>query len=232
VNDIVKSQHLRRTVSALLMSNPFALAARFDSVNHCVEASNCGAAALRKYRIDARAILCSLVVDGAGGAASAGHNVETVFEFNRTHVDGFSMTLSQFKETAYAAGFPRDPYPFHVIIEARHAGDRAIIDPTLGQLRRQGLPVPLHVVTYGSGWPDLELVSTGTRVTYDACPYPRKVMPEARSYVNAGYTGDLLELMKTAAQCNLDDDAFHRVLRTRSPGVYVKTLRMIAEAVQ
>lgn len=222
------SNHLRRMVGALLLANPISLCAQFESLSQCIEVSNCGATVLRRRNIKARALPCAVVVRAGGRCVSAGTSQRVVYDRLLKCPDG--LLLPSFEEwAAKNTQAPKDPFPIHMVVEAKIAGDRAIIDLTLGQLRRSsGADLPLHVVSYGEGWPAYSLAD-GTQVTYLACPYPEKIPAGCRRYKNKTAEEGLGRLMNLALECDLDHDRFLAELARLSPKEHQRATKRLEE---
>jgi hypothetical protein len=203
--------HLERMVVALMMVAPWALRVRYPDRACCIPAAHCGAAALRKRRIDARAIPCALVAQAAGSEAGifVGHTAASAYKFISEHSDG-SEPMPAFDEwRAMMGSFPEE-VGVHMAIEATLCGKRAFIDLTLGQVQdstRGSVHVPDRRLWWGSGWPS-EVFENGTAIAYMPHPDRSKIDPATLSYENRGLTDDFSALMDVALSVDLDAGRF------------------------
>jgi len=157
------------------------MALRYDNgMSHCVEASQCAAAVLRRFKVKtARAMPCGVIMHRDGKGATIGHNAKSLYDIMRP-----SQPFEEWKP-AYRSVVAGE-FPFHVIVEATHSGDRALLDLTLGQLRKTaGYPAPINLAAYEKDWPTLD-VGDGYSVMYTRCPYPDRLDPRWRDFKNLG----------------------------------------------
>ena len=134
--------YLRRMIEALKLASPIFLASRFeDGLGHCLEASIGGVGALYRRGIAARVLPCAVVVRSveAGRCWSAGLSPSQIYSLLPSPKPAFE----EFRRARLGSGFD-DDHPLHVVIEAKHEGERAIIDLTIGQLRLGGAPCLLY----------------------------------------------------------------------------------------
>lgn len=207
--------HLHRMIEALKFANPFCLVPRFDDgLAHCIEVSVCGAEVLRRQRIVARTLPCAVVVTGELGQGwSLGLNPRQLYALTRPN-----LPFEEWSRVRFASK-PVDDHPIHMVIEAKHAGQRAIIDLTIGQLRSLGrAPVPLHLhamVGVDGGW--VELTGDGVVITYMDSPNTEHLPAEARDYHDPNYVDDLHRMMELALRCQLDRVRYLDELRRLNP---------------
>lgn len=136
--------------------------------------------------------------------------------------------FEEFRRASFGSNFD-DEHPLHVVIEARHAGERAIIDLTIGQLRSGGAPVPFQLdarVAPDGGW--VELTGDGLIITYMDSPNLDHLPPAAKPDQFAGFVADLHDGMSLALQCQLNSRRFHAELRSQFPQDMLTWERRIA----
>ncbi len=216
--DKFRSPHFERTLQALKLAAPFALASRFENgLAHCVEASICGAAVLSKMRIKSRALPCAIMGANTklGVNLSVGLTAREVYD----NLDWGTTERQTFDEWLVENG-ARHPkaqdFVAHMMIEARFHGERALVDLTLGQLRQaHRVPVPCCEFFAFNDWPCFEVGDWMVR--YTPSPRPREIMQVARKYQGRGLADDFSALMDLAVQCSLDTDLFMRALAAAQP---------------
>lgn len=217
-----ESPYFRKVIEALGVASPLCLAAHFeDGLAHCVEASISGAAALRRRKIQAQAIPCAIVGSRDGDVSFAvGLSARGVYEFVEA--------TGPFEEWARGSSFPEDKrFHAHMVIEARFAGERAIIDLTYGQLRQgHGLDVPLHLLAFGDGWPRSQ--GPGWKLAYMDSPHAAKIREETKIWVGKGLTDDLHDMMEAALYCGCDRSRFLALLRSQQPELVDAVLPRLA----
>jgi hypothetical protein len=153
-----------------------------------------------------------------GGGIILGHTAESLYEYLGTR----DIPI-EFPQQGEEFG------PFHMVIEAKHKGKRAIIDLTAYQITEasQGriqLP-PYGLVYYGEGWPSDQL-RDGSQVSYMDSPHPPSMADEYK-YRNSGLTGDLVVLMKLAFKCDLDPTLFNLAMKRNAKLLYPNGLGKI-----
>lgn len=229
------SPHLQRMIDALVLVAPLCIASRYeDGFKHCVEASVCGASALRRRRIDARPIPCAVVALGEGEASALtiGLTPRQLHE----RIDWGAAQRQPFEtwRADAARGVPDDDAPIHEIIEARFAGRRALIDLTIGQLRQTGHPdamkIPLCLVGTGDGWPSFHVPAW--TISYEASPHDPTVVASSNAkvnkYSNPAFVADIHDMMELALRCNLDRDGLQAELMRQQPEVFAACVARIA----
>ena len=210
------SPYFRRIVAALEIASPVALAMHFeDGFNHCVEASISGAAALRRRKIKAEAIPCAILGAKADGDFfSVGLSAGDVYAI--LHPDKPFETWS----AALPSPWISSGFHAHMVIEARLAGERAVIDLTYGQLRQAaGLDVPLHLFAFGEGgWPQ----ARGSRweLTYMDSPHAEQIREDAKVWVGKGLTEDFDDMIDLALRCDCKLDRFLGVIQSQQPELF------------
>lgn len=217
MSDQTPMTHLERTVNALALATPFAMGVRFADMRHCVEASVCGALALKRHKVEAKAIPCSFVAFDPGdgevwGVSMVGHNMRSAYEWHLRHGESEGLMFDEWK---VGKEIPDVDDPLHLIIEARHGGKRALVDLTAGQAKQTGagtVKVPKVVIGRGAGWPRLTLEGNGW-IEYG--PSPRKGPALWRAYQNTGLVDDMADLMTFAIECELDPVRFSKQLSSR-----------------
>lgn len=208
--------YLRRMIEALKLASPIFLASRFeDGLGHCLEASIGGVGALYRRGIAARVLPCAVVVRSveAGRCWSAGLSPSQIYSLLPSPKPAFE----EFRRARLGSGFD-DDHPLHVVIEAKHEGERAIIDLTIGQLRLGGAPVPLQLdaqVDPDGGW--VELAGDGLIITYMDSPNLEHLPPAPKPDQFAGFVADLHDGMSLALQCQLNSRRFYEELRGQLP---------------
>lgn len=213
-----RSRHFERTLQALKLAAPFALASRYENgLAHCVEASICGAAVLSKMKIKARAVPCAIM----GANTELGVNLSvglTAQEFHARLDWGAEerQTLDEWL-SEHGSSYPAaQDFVAHMVIEASFHGERALVDLTLGQLRQDhGVPVPPCEVFPFGDWPVFE--AGDWMLQYAQSPRPREILREVQKYENKGLADDFSALMDGAIQCSLDIDLFMEVLAATQP---------------
>lgn len=219
--------YLSQMIEALKLASPILLASRFDDgLGHCLEASIGGAGALSRRGIEARVLPCAVVVQsaGAGRCWSAGLSPSQIYALLPSSKPAFE----EFRRASFGSNFD-DEHPLHVVIEARHAGERAIIDLTIGQLRSGGAPVPFQLdarVAPDGGW--VELTGDGLIITYMDSPSLDHLPPAAKPDQFAGFVADLHDGMSLALQCQLNSRRFLDELRSQFPQDMLTWERRIA----
>ncbi len=216
-----QSPFFRRTIRALTLASPYVLAVRADDdLAHCLDASVCGAAALKRYNIQARAIPCAILGKAPERSLTfcVGLDVRGLYE--RLSADGELLPPFELWKAEHGAGLPPEgSFATHVVIEARFKGERAIIDLTLGQLRRpHRLPIPMSSVTFGDGWPALK--GTGWTARYVDAPRSGDVLALLNTPPNKDYVADLHNLMDAALQSGLDVGRFQRAVAEGDPELF------------
>jgi hypothetical protein len=208
-----QSPHLRRTIDALCLAAPFCMASRYEDMCHCVEASEAGARALRKYKVKARILPCAVMGVNAARdrCVSIGVPASTLRAYGGVIQD----------EEALAA-----ERVFHAVIEASHAGDRAVIDLTFGQLKgMHGMAPPLVQVSMVKGWPSFHL--DGFDFAYGPSHDDEWVREHATKWNGSGFVDDLLNLMNAALHVRNDRDAFYGLLYHSDPDGFTSSARRI-----
>jgi len=224
-----KSPHLKQMVQALRLVAPFCVAARYDDgFKHCVETSVSGAAALRRRHIIAQPVVCAVMVfkeDGTSGL-TIGLSPRQIYDRARAS-DGPSLPPFEEWKEQVARGVPEEEHPIHEIIEARHNGERALIDLTLGQLRQTGIPdsdkIPLTVMAnLKKGWPDLQ--APPWRIAYMDSPHDAQVLAESNAkvsrYSNQSFVDDLSDMMDLAIKEGLELDRVLAEMRRQQPETF------------
>ena len=214
-----QSPFFRRVIGALTLAAPFALASRFDSLAHCVEASMCGAAALRRKHIKATARPCALVGRMApeGVQFSVGLDARDVYGMLST-AEGPPPAFEEWRDQVARGSLPAEgSFVAHMVIDASFQGDRALVDLTLGQIREShGVPVPHSMVcNYSGEWPSIG----GDRweARYVDSPHEARIQAMTRAYTANGLVDDLDALTDIALQCRGDVDLFFDVLARSQP---------------
>lgn len=215
-----RRQDIDRTVMALRLAAMYAVPSRFeDGLAHCMEASVAGAAALRRRGLNARALPCAIlgVHFERGVQFAVGLTAEEMY----ARVDrsaGNVPPLDAWLEE-HGSRFPAATgTAFHAVIEASLRGRRAVIDLTAGQLRQSfGVPLPVAIARFGSGWPVVEV--DGWRIRYVESPREREVTELGVQYDASGFTDDLDALMDAALDCDLDPGRLHVALGMSQPEI-------------
>lgn len=219
--------YLSQMIEALKLASPICLASRFDDgLGHCLEASIGGAGALSRRGIEARVLPCAVVVQsaGAGRCWSAGLSPSQIYAL----LPSSKPPFEEFRRASFGSNFDEER-PLHVVIEARHAGERAIVDLTIGQLRSGGAPVPFQLdarVAPDGGW--VELNGDGLLIRYMDSPNQDHLPPDAKSDRCTGIVDDLHDAMSLAIQCQFNFRRFHDELRSQFPKEMLTWERRIA----
>lgn len=218
--------HLVRVVEALKLASPYCLAARYDNLKHCVEASVSAAAALRRRNIKARAVPCAVWMRSPDGDRCLSIGLTPRFLYDRLTQEP-KPPFDEWK-AATAAAVPDEEFPLHMVIEAKLGGERAIIDLTIGQLCQVGAelaaPVPLQLAAIrrdGEWWPEFD--HAGWVIKYLPSPHPPAaldpVLRDARKYesMNSGFVADLHDSIELALQCGGDVGRYRWELHSQRP---------------
>jgi hypothetical protein len=213
--------YLQVTVDALLMAAPWCLADRysFRPWARCVEASNVGAGVLRRQGIDAQVLPCSIVAKAReGGNTVIGHNAESFYVFLHGHGDlplpPFEVWCEKYFHADERMTEEEKTYPFHLAIEARYQGRRAVVDLTAGQVQvasRGAIKAPFGIVWYGEGWKVMKLKDKGSLI-YGPCPYPDRIPQEAFRFQDPELRKRFEKLIQVALGCHLDPKVFQAKL--------------------
>ena len=207
-----EQQYFRQALQALEVAAPLWLALGWeDGFAHCIEVSANGAAALNATKeIKARAIPCGLIGQNSRQDTSVILGLSP-----REHYDLISRNqqLPNFEDWKAQNQYTDTRWNAHVIIEAEYHGERALIDPSLGQLRHsQGIPVPLAIHDIGQGWLGFDL--DDWRFRYVAASGPKgleKMLDEQETFERAQ---SMTFLMNKAVRCGLDRDRLAALLKT------------------
>jgi hypothetical protein len=204
--------HLEKHCEALGLSSMIIRSERFPpGVGNCLPASVGGVQILKKRKIEARVLVCSMIAKNYDIPAMAfvGHSAETAYGIAKGMPEFEVPPFDDFKK-----GFPehseKEP-PFHMVIEAKHAGKRIIVDLTSGQGNNaSGLKVPpfLWVVT-DKGLPTVRF-EDGTYADYNDRPFPPSApLPDFKNYkLPENWIADWNVLMDVALHCELDPRRF------------------------
>lgn len=229
------SPHFKRTIDALVLVAPLCIAARYeDGFKHCVEASVCGAAALRRRKVDARPIPCAVLAMGDGEASGLTIGLTPRQLYERVDFGAAERPPFEAWRADVARAVPDEEDPIHEIIEARFAGQRALIDLTIGQLRQTGHPdamkIPLSLVSTGDGWPSFH--APGLTISYEASPHPPAVIASSnakvKKYSNPAFVDDIHDMMELALRLDLDRDRLHAELMRQQPDAFAACISRIA----
>jgi hypothetical protein len=212
-----------RALRAFKLAVPFALAVRTDRFDRCIETSLAGAKALRDRTIDARAIPCAVV--GANMTLnppvqlSLGLSAHEVYKRINWGADP-PMPYEQWQQVAQVPEKLDRERSTHMAIDAQFDGVRAIVDPTIGQLRANG-QIQIAMVEFFPCEPD-EWPAFATRdgweLQYVDSPHTEEIQKLADGVLNYdGMVGDLDDLMQLALDVKLDDDRFFAVLKKQEP---------------
>lgn len=184
---MAESEKLRRVVPALVAAAPWTVLAHWgEDYSHCIEVSHAGAIVLHKHGIEAHVVPCAVIAQTIDHSVHlvVGHNPRSLYDYYSKRQD--LGPFEKWARTWRAIASKKDPYPIHVVLEAQHQGDRALIDLTSGQLG-QAIEMPPAAFYFGSGGPLFE--SEGARVGYMACPYPEQVDPAYLSPLSSNIEG-------------------------------------------
>lgn len=207
------SPHLRRTLDALMLASPVALASRFEGLAHCIEASISAAKALEKRGISAEAIPVGVLARKDHLAVGVGVRPPPDARFVDLRPEGHGLDL-------------------HMVVTARMGGDRWIVDPTIGQLRRLGVDAPLQAKfvapndLHGFGF-DTE---GGWGVVYAASQHTRaEVDAHTKAYREQmhGLADDIDHLIDVALAARLNHEAFAASLSRASPTTWNGVMRRL-----
>lgn len=225
-----RSPYFQRVIDALALASPICLASRFEnSMAHCCEASICGAAALQQWQIKARALPCAIVGQhpSLDVVLAVGLNAREIYARQGLHVADADVGAFELWLAEHGTNLPgEDRFVAHMVIEAQFQGDRALIDLTFGQIRGSyGLPVSMHTIWYGPGWPAREV--DGWQLEYIDSPRAKQIAAEVGAYLDRGYVSDIKNLMDLALQCRGDMDTFHGALARAQPEEFERAWRRI-----
>jgi hypothetical protein len=231
-----QSPYFRRIIDALALVSPFCIAARYeDGFKHCVEASVCGAAALGKRKIRARAIPCAVLAFGKDETSglSIGFSRRQLYD----RMDPRDGPLPPFEtwQSEAAHGVPDEESPIHEVIEARFSGETALIDMTIAQLQQTCVSnaerIPLSLAAVGDGWPSFE--GSVWTISYMASPHDAQVLArwntKVNQYSNPTFVADIHDMMDLALSLDLDRDRFLGEMLRRQPGPFAACLGRIAD---
>lgn len=168
------------------MASPFGLANHVeDGVAHCVKVSMSGAAALRRRKIQAEAIPCAII-------GSKHENIPFFVGLSAKEIHHMYPDKTFDVSTV-------NPFPMYMVIEARFAGERAVIDLSCGHLRQsQGIDVPMFIVGFGKGWPKRR--GKDWRLVYMASPHAAQIRTETKEWTAKDLTNDLNDLIEAALE--------------------------------
>jgi hypothetical protein len=227
------SPHFRRTVQALVLVSPLAIAARYDDgFGHCVEASVAGAAALRRHGIDkAKPVPCSVLVERDDGASTLtiGYSARQLYD----QLEGEKPSFDDWR-SGPALRVPDQENPIHEVIRARVGKTSVLIDLTLGQLRKTGTEdsekIPLRIFGVGDDW--LSFHVPPWTIRYLASPHDPQVIARSNANVNKcsvpAFVDDLSDLMDLALKFDLDHERLHAELLRQQPEIFKETLLRLA----
>lgn len=217
-------KHLKKVVTALGMASPFVLIGHYGALTHCVEASTYGVAALKRFNVQARPLFCSAIGYNykTQVAVSMGIKPHDLYKLCEKSDD-----TPSFDEWALASLNEAPECPVHAVIEARLAGERALVDLTAGQMQpRLGWALPMHLIWYGDGWPHFE--NDSGYVQYMACPHATEIRGAWREYkAPKVVVDDVHELMKVAIRCDLDVDRFYETIQRAQPALFEDVSRRL-----
>jgi hypothetical protein len=231
VPDVVKHNRLIRMVDAILMATPFCMASRFDHYAHCVSVSNAGAAVLRRLGATAQAIPCSLFSAYQNRFVWTGHTRHSAYMSYTKLIDP-SATQEDFNQLSGNVTSLDDVHPIHMVIDALLDGRRALIDLTLGQVRRLGIDAPLGHAFYVDGWPTGAMPTNGpdrTVVVYSDCVHRNQLPDASKSASFSGLTDDLADMTALALQSGGVREKFYRSLRSQLPSEFSRCARKLEE---
>lgn len=228
--------HFRRVVDALVLVAPFCILSRYeDGLRHCVEASVSGAAELVRRRITARPIPCAAIatIDSSPASFTIGLTPRQLYD-RAAFPEGARPDFEAWK-SMHAAGVPDVEAPMHEVIDARFAGQRALIDLTIGQLRQTKMEgadgIPLCAVAIGDGWPTAR--ADGWSVTYEAPPHAPAVVAasnaQVKRYKNTAFEADLHDLVELALHLNVDRTRVHAEMRNQNPDGFAEVMARMAQ---
>ncbi len=207
------SPHLRRTLDALMLASPVALASRFERLDRCIEASISTAKALKKRGISAEAIPIGVLARRKDLVVGIGVKPPPDVRFVDLRPEGPGLDL-------------------HMVVTARMGGDRWIVDPTIGQLRRLGVDAPLQKrfvapeTLPGSGF-DTE---AGWEVVYAESQHTRaEVDAHTKAYREQmhGLADDIDHLIDVALAARLNHEMFAAILNRESPPTWGGVMRRL-----
>jgi len=229
-------RYFQNVLRALIMAAPWSLS-RFVSLQHCIEASYDGAAALRTYKgVTAKAVPCALVGLNMKDQASLSIGLSRREVYDRLDPAGEIPPFEAWEATK-ATGLPEGPHPSHMVIEAQYLGERARVDLTLGQLGELGVPAPLSALALGPhaaplGDSPVSLITVGDwDIGYIASPHAEAILASARSYSAPNAAADLVALMDLALSCSLIPDRFHGQLQRQVPDVFAAGVAWAAQLI-
>jgi hypothetical protein len=218
-----EQQQFLRTIDALSIANPYCLAASgATSLARCVEASTCGAQALRELGYEAFAIPSAIVGvnEVAGRIATVGLGARAVYDRFNSDDDPFEP----FETWRGKNTLPDDDEATHMVIEVRSGGLRALVDLTYGQLRRgHGIPVELSLKYLGGAWPSQRL--DDWVLEHIESPHSEAITKRTATYKNKGLVRELRSAMDIAFRSGLSVAAFYDALKAsdpRFPALYVR----------
>ena len=208
-----KDTAFRDNISALRMAFPVAMYLRDlaegrdpEDMRYCYAGSYGGASVLRRLGYDTKVLLCSVVAWGNDWGGAIGFTAETLYERLKEHVRGLP-SFDEWKTTYHPLSI-EEPYPPHLIFEATSKGDRGVVDLSVGQLSATGYHGPRTIAWYCKGWPRFA-TTHGYEFVYGPCPYPDKVNSRWLRTPNlTGLEADVMDIMKLALDCDLDQERF------------------------
>ena len=205
-------------ISRLAWSAPLVLAARQPtSMAACYDMSFVGVEVLKRFGLNARLLPCVVIAKSSDGsyAHCLGLN-ESEIRARAADVDGL---VSGVVETLNP-----DHSHHHVAIEVKDRGARVVVDLTIGQLRRYGVPTPFTMWGFCRDWPTWDV--DGWHIQYE--PSPRLDEAIARAGLYAAKLGvmieELEELIRHARQYRNHDDFFRSLRASNDRITWSRTL--------
>jgi hypothetical protein len=211
-----KSREFRRVIAALTMAAPFCLGLRFPDLKSCIAASVCGAQALARWQIQARAIPCVAIATHRASGLQLTTGLTRRQQYDRLGVTSSYEEWEQLNE----ARLPPKGLNTHAIIQASSGHECAFIDLTAGQLRNPHLPhtmtIPWQIVRAD----ERPFESETWIVVYEKLPFDPEVHALISGFSNIRFVDDLHALMRLALHCELDQKSFRLEFQRQEPESY------------
>lgn len=231
----MRKPKFKEVVAALLNAAPFAIAPRYTDYAQCIPASIAGSIALSRFDVKAKVLPCAVMLHHETNedlVMAIGFTSRQLYD--RFIKNGPDAPSFEEWSASTCNQIPDHPEPMHMAIDAQRRDERALIDLTVGQLRRlapEPKAVPLHVAMFEPGWPGFQRNEWIGR--YFKCPHgaERIAKVEADAKNNAphlsGFVEDLTDLIKLSLSLGNDEDAFFEEIERGNPQVFAAAFERI-----
>jgi len=187
---VTPAPHLKNIVDALMAVSPWAITARFETFDHCIEVAVAAVAALRHWNIKAEVIPVGLVLLAKEDDRGVYVGITPEDVYGRIAPENRPPFEEWVKTNCPDA--PAESH--HAVVKAKCGGSVAIIDLTLGQLRMVFPELPFGFVSYGDYLPEVE--STSWHGAYLPPSRPEIGRSLAKKCQVKGLGEDLRDLMR------------------------------------